>query len=110
MFSVNHWYDYGDWWQSLAFYIVADSSTPGHLVSYTDSSITVPASTNGDYQTGGAPVTLKFAAQTYGGNSHTEHWDCDTGDTYDYFIIVSYMYNGVQFNQFIPYAAAVVTS
>jgi hypothetical protein len=109
MFSVTHWYQQ-DWWHSLAFYIVADSSYPGHLASYTDSSITVPASLTGDYQTGGQATTMKFAAQSAGGNSHTSNWDCDTGDTYDYFIVVSYMYNGQQFNQFIPYAAAVVTS
>lgn len=92
------------------FYIVGYDSRPSHLESYVDNSIIVPKSASGDWQTGGTPTTLKFGATTAGGTGDQNLSGCEIGAIYDFFIVVSYMYNGQQFNQLIPYAATVVNS
>jgi len=99
------------------FYIVAGSSTYNNLVAYTDSpppsgtQITIQPSPTGDWQTGGPAQVLQFSAATAGGGSGSAaKFDCALNNVFDFYIVVSYMYGGVQFNQLLPYAAAVVTS
>lgn len=91
------------------FYIVGTASVPNGLVAYVDNSIIVPASTTGDWQTGGTPTTLKFSA-TAAGRTSGQTLGCAYKDIWDFFIVVSYTYNNQQFNQLTPYAAMVVTS
>jgi len=80
------------------------------LDPYIDNSIIVPKSASGDWQTGGTPTTLKFGATKAGGTDAQDLSGCEIGAIYDFFIVVSYTYNGQQFNQLIPYAATVVNS
>jgi hypothetical protein len=94
---------------AMDFFVVASSSTPGNLVAYTDQSISVPASTNGDYQTGGLATTLAFGAATAGGTAQ-QSLGCNQGQIFDFFIVVSYLYNNQQFNQLTAYASMVVTT
>lgn len=92
------------------FYIVAPSSTPGNLGAYTNGAVTVPKSATGDWETGGTPTTILFGANSMGGTNGQNLADCDVGSIYDFFIVVSYLYNGQQFNQVVPYAASIITS
>lgn len=48
------------------FFIVGSSSQANLLVAHTDNAITVPASTTGDWESGGTPTVLKFSASGYG--------------------------------------------
>lgn len=56
------------------------------------------------------PYFVKEAGFTSGATKVQDLSGCALDTIYDFFIEVSYMYNGVLFNQLIPYAAAVVTS
>jgi hypothetical protein len=121
--TILHW-SMAQMWQFLSgggggtatdFFIVgAGSGYQGGivLVAYNDNNpIVVPASTTGDYQSGGQPRTLFFAAdQAGGGNSDQQNLGCTLNDVFDFFIVVSYIYNGQQFNQLTPYASMVVIS
>lgn len=93
------------------FFIVDGSSTPGNLRPYTDNTITVPFSLSGDWQTGGTPTPIVFGSTTLSPNTQVQDLSgCGLDSIYDFFIEVSYTYNGQQFNQLIPYAAAIVTT
>jgi hypothetical protein len=92
------------------FYIVGTGSTPWDLIHYVDNAIIVPASTTGDYQTGGTPTTLLFGADRPYSYPSPVDLHCSLNDVLDFFIVVSYTYNGQQYNQLTPYAAMAVTT
>jgi FlaG/FlaF family flagellin (archaellin) len=92
------------------FFVVAPGSYPGHLSQYTNGAATVPKSPTNDWQTGGPATPLLFGATTLAGTTGQTLAGCDTGSIYDFFIEVSYLYNGQYYNQVIPYAATIVTS
>lgn len=92
------------------FYVVGPSSTAGSLTAYTNGAVIVPKSSTGDWQTGGTPTPVLFGASTLDGTTGQTLSGCGLNSIYDFFIEVSYLYNGQQFNQNIPYAATVITS
>jgi hypothetical protein len=108
----NYWY--GDYWGN-DFWIVDSGSTPNHITSYTSGSHypqIIPASTTGDWQTGGTPVTLLFGADSvndYHGQSLTwGSYYCGTNDVFELVIMVTYTYNGQEYTQVIPFGGTVV--
>jgi hypothetical protein len=105
---------YGDYWGN-DFWIVDAGSTPNHITSYTSGSNypqVIHASQSGNWQAGGVPVTLGFGADSVNDNhGQNLQWGdngCQTGNVFEFIIMVTYTYNGQEYTQVIPFGGTVV--
>jgi hypothetical protein len=108
----DYWHEY---YYGNDFWIVDAGSTPGHLTRYTSGPNypqVIPASTSGDYQTGGTPVALKFGASSingyYGQDLTWGSYGCNTDDVFELIIMVTYAYGSQEYTQVIPFGGTVV--
>jgi hypothetical protein len=108
----GNWYH--EYWGN-DFWVVDAGSTPSHITSYTSGPNypqVIPASTSGDYQTGGTPVALKFGASSVNGNNgQSLYWydqGCETDDVFELMIMVTYTYGSQEYTQVIPFGGTVV--
>jgi len=113
----NYWGYGGDWYYGNDFWIVDASSTPNNIVSYNPGPNypqVVHASTSGNWQAGGVPVTMLFGADSVNDyNGQSLSWggynnNCHTGNVFELVIMLTYTYNGQQYTQVIPFGGTVV--
>jgi|GEM_PF-4221094 len=96
---INRPWPWTDYWK----YYVA--------TAYTDMSQVIPCNPTGDFQTGGTPTVVKFAASDPGSNYQALRgdWWLDWGYTEDVqamvYLVLYYEYEGQMYSQTIPFAA-----